>query len=158
MPFVIQSDSTPKPVATFTKMVAGDITVSGATYGEISSGLRLSIAANPGDVLEYGLNAFSNPSGGSNGQFDAATLNGSNAIVNYFGCDGGATDSIGGWLTVASTYGWLQGAAFYTVVAGDIFNGRVTVTLIGRMAGAGTTTIEADATNPAFAYLKNHRQ
>lgn len=140
-----------------TKLTSGTLTltITGA-WVEASSGLRLVVPAVVGDILEYGVNYWG-IGGASSQAVDAATLDGSNAVVNRFGAGGSGVD---GWYLNAGANVQRAGSAWKVVVSGDIVSGNVTVTLVSfdLSAGGAAATILATSTDPLFVFLKNHGQ
>jgi len=136
------------------KRTAGNVTVGAAAFN-VDTALDMTIPAQVGDTLRYAISSRFNASTGSDATVDVGTLV-SAAIVNYFG--GGMTVGAGwqGWYCANTTTSQpLTGPAWYTVVAGDLSSGLVTVRLRAIGGGSGAVTINATATSFLAVMVEN---
>jgi len=114
----------------------------------------LALAAVVGDVIRAELSGMWNNDAAWGG-LDVATIVAA-APVNYFGGTGLGTDNgVGGWTAPTLAYQPLGGAAFRTMVAGDLAAGQVTCRLRYRSITAGNRTLNADAATPLAFTLTN---
>ena len=148
-----------KVPASYYRRTAGDYSLNNfSSFAAIdATNLNRTLAAATGDILEitltsrYGAEAV-------NAFIDAATIV-SSAAVNYV--SGGAGNSgdfgVAGWVGLSGVSNTLGGSVFYTVQAGDISGGNVTVRLMYRTGSAAVKTLRAGtAQNDALFYgVKN---
>lgn len=137
----------------FARRTAGDVLVSNAAYTEIDVGLDAVLSAQVGDVLEASLSGlWSNENVAA--ALDAVTVV-SGAFVNYLSGAGSDGFGVQGWYANPTGFnGSVGGAAFYTVVAGDLASGLVTIRLVGKMITTARTLV-ASATRPLAFSVKN---
>lgn len=117
------------------KRTSGAITLNSAVWANVDTGLDLVLNASAGDVIEYAP-SFVGPNGYNVGiGFDVATIV-SAAVVNVFSTGGAQNNTyngITGWYwtnsSVINIYQSVSGSAFYTLQAGDISSGTVTLRL-----------------------------
>lgn len=147
---------TSRPDSAFVLRTAGNLTYPTGGFAEISSALRLTVDAVAGDLIEVQVNGFATPGASSSYPMDAATIV-SGSVTNRFG---GGTSGVSGWYA-GSTAGLnpITGSAWYTIQAGDIVTGQVTISLLGnRDAGSNAGTLNATANIPLGVAVINHRQ
>lgn len=141
---------------------AGSYSYAAATWGSMAGGSSLDfvLAAQVGDVIEYSVNLVWGTEA-IYGSLDVATII-SGSAVNYFGQPGGAStanNGIAAWFgppNYGSTYNpRATGSAWYTVTAGDLANGAVTLRIMQCNSGASTKTVFATAVNPLWLCAKN---
>lgn len=137
----------------FARITSGDFTFTSTTFVDLSSAVDLTLAAQVSDVIEVGMAFTTMNSGGSNlNAFDVQTRV-SSAGVNYI--SGGLTDGVAGWRAqnpTAANLMAITGSYFYTVTAGDLSGGTITLRPRGRV-NAGTATVSADGTQRAFFWF-----
>lgn len=138
------------------RKVSGNTTYASASWGNLDTGLDMTIEAQVGDDLEYGLSGVWSTEA-VNCRLDVATLV-SGAVVNYFGgaVETATGDGVGAWYGKTGEVSAVGGAVLYTVQAGDIdANGKVTVRLRARCDSATTKTLFSNANLPLQGYVKN---
>jgi hypothetical protein len=132
---------------------AGNLTTTSTTYVDLSTPLDLTLTAQTGDTIEYGLNASVQNTGSGNVISIEVFSLVSAAVVNGFS---GVTD--GSWRTNnfnAATFLLVAGSVLYNVVSGDLSAGTITARLQWKTS-AGTATLYGDGTNRrAHFYMKN---
>lgn len=138
------------------KRAAGDITLSTTGWQNLvgDGSLDLTIAAAAGDVLEYSVSLYAN-AGANSVVFDGATIVGVNP-VNYLAGDGSATSSgIAGLFAQSGEAGGYGASVMYTVQAGDVSAGLVTVRLRARPANTTARIIASSAATQLQIALRN---
>lgn len=137
---------------------AGDITVNGTSWANLSTTTDLVVAAETGDILEVCLSGL----GGNEGVdmfIDVVTLV-SGSPVNSFGSQGAVNASGQGvlaWRSNASVLTSVGGSVFWKVVAGDISSGNVTCRFRARTSPTATNkTFYSSANLPLLVALRNH--
>ena len=137
------------------KYVGGTYTLSSTTWANVhASNLDLTLAAVAGDVIEVGLSALG---GNQNAELylDAATIV-SAAAVNYVGTAGGGTErGVQAWFLDNSINASAGGSVLYTVQAGDVSGGNVTVRLYYRASAAASKELFATSAIPLHFWMKN---
>ncbi|MDG4832424.1 hypothetical protein O7627_24395 [Solwaraspora sp. WMMD1047] len=134
-------------------VTTGNITVEQADW--IQLGPDLTIEAAAGDVLELAPSCLLNNTG-DDCQLDAATRV-SGADTNWWSTGGAASRWPGGiaaWY-VSEGFTGPRLPARYTVQAGDVVSGEVTVRLYGRATGASSRTLFASSAYPLRWSLTN---
>lgn len=126
----------------------GDITLNTTGWQNVDTALDLTlVGAQVGDEIEY-LPSFLVQAPNNALAFDACTLVGGTP-VNYFGTAGGAPDNgLLAWYAVGNVAVSVGGSGLYTVQAGDISGGNVTVRLRVRPANTTSRAISASAATP----------
>jgi hypothetical protein len=135
---------------------AGNLTLNSASWADVPTISDFVIEAQVGDDIEYGMNAYVDATGAADVYFDVATIV-SGAPVNYFN-NGTATPAVGGvssWMCEPSIIKSMAGCVIYTVQAGDIVDGKVTLRLRYDESAAVARTLRADTTRPLHRYVKN---
>lgn len=110
----------------------GGLTFSGnagtPTWTDVT-GSDLTLNAQVGDVFEIHANPFWVSNGTSKGYLTFATMNGSTRLNIY---NNTAFGGVGAWFGPLETLDrTTSGSVFYTIVAGDIVSGQVTIRLMG---------------------------
>lgn len=134
-------------------ITTGDITVD-TSFTQLGPDLTLPAAA--GDILELDPDVFCSSAAGSDIQIEAATRV-SGADAGYWSSGTGTSrwpGGIGRWYAPSGTFNGPRGPARYTVQAGDVVAGQVTVRLYGRVA-AGSRIVTANANYPLRWTLTN---
>lgn len=134
-------------------ITSGNITVTNGAFAQVGS--DLTIAAAVGDVLVLTPELLAD-NAGADTQFEAATRV-SGADTNYWSTGTGTSrwpGGLGGWY-LQSGFAHLGTAAPYTVQAGDIISGNVTVRFYGRSTGV-TRTVFANTSYPVRITLYNY--
>lgn len=134
-----------------------DLTLNNAAWTDVSTSLDMTIAAQVGDDIEYGISGIlSAGGGGTNHHFDVATIV-SAAPVNYFsnGTVTPAAGGVSGWYAASASEALLSGSVMYTIVSGDLASGLVTLRLRHKQDAAGNRTLYSSASNPLFVWVKN---
>lgn len=140
------------------RRTAGNLTLNSTSWADV--GLAdLTIAAAAGDELKVELSSSANKGSAVGLVMDVATIV-SGSPVNYLSTGGGASDfGNGSWYIGGAVAGADQriagGPRPYTVQAGDISGGNVTLRLRYRLTGAGTYTMFANATLPTDFWAIN---
>lgn len=135
------------------KRTTGDIAISGSTAWQdvvSAGGLDLTLAGvAAGSEIEFIPNFLVNSTGSVSFSFDVATIV-SGSPVNYFGGSGGGTENgmVGWFVPATAAFFSVSGAAFYTLQAGDISSGNVTLRLRVRAGSTTSRSILASTTNP----------
>ncbi len=138
---------------------AGNVTI-GTSVINVDTGLDMTLVAEAGDVIEYGINASVATAPGSDGSTTVATLV-AGSPVNYFG--GAGTLAVGvcpsGWYTpninVSGMVLPFGGPVLYTLVSGDISAGTVTLRLRAIGGGGGACAIRSTSSSPMNVYARN---
>lgn len=139
------------------RIASGDFTKTSSSFVDLSTAVDLTLAGQVGDVVEVGVSmAASNANNSATLCLDAVTRV-SGAAVNFV--SGGLLDGVSGWRQQAPTGGTLMGIIGshpYTLVAGDLSAGTVTLRLQTRSNAAGVMTFYADGTSRAIVWwVKN---
>lgn len=126
-----------------------------ATNGPGTGGFDLTLGCQVGDVIEAQLNGLTGTEA-TNIYTDIATLVAA-APVNYFGSGGTAAGGgVSAWRGEAGAIDSFNGAAWYTIQAGDISSGLVTFRPMARFNTAATAkTIYGNPDWPFFFSVKN---
>lgn len=130
----------------FTRRTAGDVTTSVTTWANVDTGMDLVLEAQVGDVIEASVSGLWNNDARA-GYLDVATVV-SGSPVNSFANAGAATSSppfngMCAWRGDTSLYTPIGGPAHYTIVAGDLSSGQVTLRLRMASGAAAAKTIFA---------------
>lgn len=139
-------------VATTGFITSGNITVNTAAF---QVGTDLTVPAAAGHILEVAIEVLCADTG-ADVQFDAATRV-AGADVNFFSTGTGVTrfpGGIGNWYVQTGRF-TSPGLVRYTVQAGDVSGGNVTVRLYGQVP-AGSRVLFANATYPLRIWLTNY--
>lgn len=127
---------------------SGDISTASSSWADLDSNLDLTVTAKAGDVLLITLSARWSNEAVSTG-VDAATMV-SGSPVNYIsgGAGGASHFGVQGWFAAGSVNATTGTAILYTVQAGDVSAGTVTLRLRYRGSTSGTHTMKGDSNNP----------
>ena len=152
------SSSSNVVTAAFSRRNGADYSLNSTTFAAVdSTNLNLTVAAATSDILElcfaarYGaetVNAF----------MDVATIVSGSTTNWVSGGTGNSADfGIGGWLLLSSVQGTVGGSVMYTVQAGDVSGGNVTVRLMYRTSAASAKTLRAGTSqkDALFFSVKN---
>jgi hypothetical protein len=115
-----------------------DVVINNVAWTAVDTGLDIALPAQVGDVMYYAP-SFLLSNANVIAYFDVATIV-SSAIVNRFS---NATQGWGGWWSINSSYVAVSGEAWYTVTAGDLASGLVTLRLLYQTASATNRTVYA---------------
>lgn len=147
-------------VASTVRRTAGDVALStGAVLVEASSALRVTVPAATGDLLVCFFDIYITPGNRSVVNGIATIVSGS--IVNQFGgVLGNASMYVIRVATDGNQANAVGGAVAYTVQAGDISGGNVTVSLTScnETTGGTAATLAANTNHPAVLTLVNFGQ
>jgi len=141
----------------------GNVTVSSTTWAAVDTGLDLTLAAQAGDIIEYGVNGAwaGTTSTTVYGLLDAATVVGG-SVVNYFssGSSSPATYGTLGWwgppYTASNSPDFpIPGPIQRTLVSGDLSGGNVTLRLQTAISAAGSRLLYAATTTPLRVFARN---
>jgi hypothetical protein len=144
----------PKPFK-FAKRTSGSIVVSSTSWTNLDTGMDLVLAAATGDCIEVSVNGFWNQEAGQNGFLDVATIV-SGSPVNYFVTGTGSpSEGIPAWSAEPSRYTYIGAPWIYTLQAGDISSGTVTLRLRCQNPVGGTKTLFAISAIPFYFQAKN---
>lgn len=130
----------------------GDITVSSTSWANLENSLDITLTAQAGDVIEAGISARCS---GSFVFLDVVTVVGGSPVNSFGRTSGLPTDSDGGPSTWSFPNGGdtIGGSVMYTVVAGDVSSGTVTLRLRYRVSVGNT--IYAQSAIPFQWWAKN---
>jgi len=144
------------------RYVAGNVTLnSSATWANlptIGTAGDLTLNASAGDVIEVGISGLISNAATATG-FDVVTIV-SASPVNSFGNNG----AVAAWASFQGISAWsgtngaecqLAGSFAYTLAAGDINAGTVTLRIRSSNTNATTRTLYANAVNPFSWFAKN---
>lgn len=141
------------------RRTSGDITTLNSTnWANVDTGLDLVLAAQAGDVIEYGMSANS----GSQAvtlYLDVATIVGGSPVSSF--AERGAVQTAPGakvtaWIGNASAGTPIGGCApLYTLVSGDISSGTVTLRLRYATSAATNKTVSATTATPLDVWARN---
>ena len=131
--------------------------VAAATNGPGTGGFDISLAAQVGDLLEWGFNAqVGNENVGVG--FDIYTMV-SGSRTNSFGtglsASLGSQTGVGAWVSLNSVYWPLTGSALYAVQSGDISSGSVTMRPYYVTSSGTNKTLYSTANYPLMMWAKN---
>lgn len=134
-------------------LTSGDVTVANGP-GFTVIGSDLTIAAAAGDRLAIDIEAMC-ATAGSDCQFEACTRV-SGANTNFWSSGNGTSRNPGGIASWYCSSGFVgpRGRSYYTVQAGDIVTGNVTVRILGFGSG-GSRVVNANANYPFRWALSN---
>lgn len=135
-------------------VTSGNISVGNGAFTALGS--EQTVTAAIGDVLELVIDSMLCNNAGSDVQFDAATRVAA-ADTNWFSSGTNTSRFPGGiasWYVETSRFASPSPSVRYTVQAGDVSGGQVTVQLYGQCA-AGSRTIFANASYPLRWWLVN---
>jgi len=145
--------------ATFLSLETGDVTVSTTTWANVTGAL-LSLLAQPGDLIEVGLNGMASNTAQSL-SLDVCSYDGANPL-RYFSSKISTTAfGQGGWWCNASVFTPLSGSVYFVVVPSDLvvlftIPGTLLIQLRGALGSAGTKVISASlGTWPLVMWAKN---
>lgn len=135
-------------------LTTGDVTATSGAFVQIGTDLTITAAA--GDVLVLAPEALGDNTGADT-QFEAATRV-SGADTNYWSTGTSTSRWPGGlpaWYLPSSHFTPMAAPVPYTVQAGDIVSGQVTVRFYARSTGA-SRVISANANYPVRLTLYNY--
>lgn len=141
------------PVA-FGQRTAGDVTAPNglSAWAAVDTGLDLTVPAVAGDVIEIGLTASWGSSSTVNGRLRAVSMVGG-VVTNVLA--GSTNYGVAAWSNpLGVQYSGAAGTVMYTVLAGDLSGGSITVRLQVRADGTGQQ-IRGNADAPLHFSLKN---
>jgi hypothetical protein len=128
-----------------------------ATNGPGAAGFDIALPAQVGDILEWGFNGLLE-SAAVVTSFDIYTIV-SSSRVNPFGAglsaSLGSTVGVLGWYAVSGRANNLVGSAMYTVQAGDISAGIVTLRPHYAATSSTARTLYCNASDPLMMWAKN---
>lgn len=134
-------------------ITSGNITIDSSGWQAVAPDLTLT--AQAGDVLELTVNAMCDTAG-SDVLFDAATVVGG-ALRGYFSSDSTTQRSPGGlgsWYVETGKFIGPTAPGIYTVTAGDVVGGQVTVRLIAK-AESGSRVVRRSEVFPLRCWVKD---
>lgn len=157
-PYVVNSSGGGGIDTVTARRTSGNLALSSTTWANVDTGIDLVIAASVGDKLEVNLSAAKRPGASGNGIImDVATIV-SGSPVNYLATTGSVGDfGVGSWYIeniLVQDNPTAGGPRPYTVQAGDISGGNVTLRLRYRVA-SGSVTLYAITTLPLDFWVKN---
>jgi hypothetical protein len=129
---------------------AGDFTISSTTFITLSASMDLTLQAQVGDTIEYGIHGIWN-NNAVNSRLDVATVVGGSP-VNYFS---GAPQGMPAWVGLSGTYSSITGVAMRVLTATDVSGGVVTLRLLAKVDAATAKVINGSASTPLMVYAKN---
>lgn len=136
---------------------AGSLTLNSTSWADlptIGTTWDITLQAQVGDVLEAGITGVWDNQAVV-GALDAATVV-SAAALNNFSTSSATGSGVESWRGDASeAYDAIGGSYFYTVVAGDLSAGTVTVRPRYRTATAANKTLYATSDNPLRWWVRN---
>lgn len=124
---------------------SANVTVNGTSYANLDTGLDIVLTAAAGDVIEV---SATGRWATENVQvyMDVATIV-SAAPVNYLSGSGSTGEGVQSWQGYGNVNTNISGACMYTLQAGDISGGTVTLRLRVRTGTAANKTFVSGATN-----------
>lgn len=124
------------------------LTLNSTSVANLDTGLDLVVTAQTGDEIEVGMSGVYGNEDVANQMFVATIVSGS--PVNYFGSGSSTPASTSAWGKELNTedYPPIAGGDRYTVQAGDISGGTVTLRLRYKTGTASNLTLFATAVNP----------
>lgn len=142
----------------FERYTAGTITLNSTSWADVPSISTKTVEAQVGDVLAAEV-LFIYGSEGVNVYMGAVTSV-SGTPTNSFATGGAAPtsttgDEIRGWVGLDTGYTHIAGRCFYTVQAGDILAGQVTVRFRYRTGTAADKTIYSSTDSGIFFAVAN---
>lgn len=138
------------------RRTSGNLTLNSTSWANVDTGLDLTLnEVQVGDEIVYGIGGLANNEAVFL-YFDVATIV-SAAPVNYFGTAGGASDNgVVGWFCASGAYVGFGGLSHpYTIQAGDLTDGSVTLRLRYRTQTAGNRVVRAVSTDPLDVWAMN---
>lgn len=126
----------------FAKRSSGNITVSSTTWVDVDNALDLTVDAASGDSLLVVVNGLWNAEA-TEGHLNAATVV-AGSPVNLI--EPTSTTGVGGWWGRSGLVANIGAGFTYTVQAGDVASGQVTLRLRARQVG-GNKILFADSTH-----------
>lgn len=130
---------------------AGNLTLNSTTWADMPGATTWEgvLKVQAGDLIQVGLNARQS-SEGTYSFLDVGTIV-SAAVVNTLSgvAEGASNEGITNWSGITGVASNVGGAVIYTVQAGDIVNGAVTLRLRYRTLAATNKTFLSDSTRPA---------
>lgn len=135
-------------------VTSGDITLNSTAWADVPGPVTVTVDATAGQILQIGLVALFGSEAVS-ALLDAATVV-SGSVVNYVGA--GEVSGSGGvraWTGLSGTSNGVGGSVLYTVQAGDVVDGTVTLRLRYRTASAAAKTLRAGVSNQLKFYAAN---
>lgn len=139
----------------FARRTTGNVNIaSTTTFSNVDIGLDLVLAAQIGDVIEYGISArWSNQA--QEGYLDVVTIVSSSRVNYLSGITVGEATSLGaqGWMGDVSHRANVGGSILYTLVAGDLSEGTVRLRLVSKTSGS--KDLIAITTAPLHVWAKN---
>lgn len=130
----------------------GDLTINTTSYADVDTAIDLVVAASEGDVLQIGsAGLWENDSNFS--KLDVATIV-SGSVVNYVSGAGSAGNGVTSWQGISGVYTSFGGAILYTVQAGDIESGNVTLRLRAKVS-TGSHVLRANVNDPLHWWVAN---
>jgi hypothetical protein len=137
----------------------GSYTLNSTTWANVDTGMDLVIPAQAGDRLGITCGYLRSASAGAHVYMDAATIVGGSP-VNYISGGNPATphEGVASWFGPDDSVAEKAGGLFiYTVVAGDISGGNVTLRWRYRTSAASNVTVYGTATHRPFFHAVNFR-
>jgi len=136
------------------RYTGGDIALTSTSQAAVSGPTDLVVAAATGDILLVGLAVSPVTNTAASIAFEFATMV-AGSPVNYIGARSGTPINIPVqmWLIGSAETSGCGGMYPYTVQAGDISGGNVTLRLYARVSA--NRSINADASNPLDTWVKN---
>lgn len=142
----------------FTKRTSGDVTLNGTSWGNVDTGMDLTLTAVSGDTVEVAVSAWYGNEAVT-ASLDVVTMVSASPVNSL--ATGAAPDNanfgIAG-LRIASTSAVVANASaciMYTLQSGDISGGAVTLRLRYRTSTAANRTLNATAAVPLHFSAKN---
>jgi hypothetical protein len=135
-------------------ITSGNITVTTALT---QIGTDVTITATTGDILDLLIAALCNNTASVDLQFEAATIV-SGTATNYWSSGTGTSLNPGGiptWYVAGGRFDSPHGNARYTVQAGDVVSGQVTVRVYA-FADSSSRSVFASASYPLALWLTNY--
>lgn len=140
------------------RRTSGDVTLTtNNTWMDVDTGIDLTVAASTGDVLEVGFSGYCGGSEAVTLYMDAHTIvsaTPTNSIANGAAVSD-SNDGVSAWRFPASTIHNSGGTVMYSVQAGDISGGNVTLRLRGKPASTTDRVLSASTARPLAWHVKN---
>lgn len=149
------------PNHAFARRASTDLTLNSTSWANLDTALDLAVPAVAGDTLVASISGFfgSDP---VNAYLDAVTLVAGSPLNSFARAAAveasPGTLGVSGWIAAASAFSTVGPPIPYTVVAGDVVSGVVTVRFRYATGAASNRTLRATSSQPLAVFLQNLRQ
>lgn len=133
---------------------AGNVTVNGTAYADVDTAIDLVLEAVVGDIIEVGVAGLWD-SESVDAYLDVVSLV-SGSPVTYLSGNTSTGNGVLAWTGPSGIEQAIGGGLLYTVIAGDLSSGTITLRLRARTAAAVNKTFTAGATTVFKWFAINH--